>query len=536
MPRELITDRQKDPSRLGPSGPDAGPSLVREDEPSVARVFGFLGAVLIVFSGTVLFLARIGRPNPFVGTGLAAFLLALGVGGLLLHAAFDPDLQIRRIYLLFCGLGLLVGLGLYIAAPFLADAFLTLFFCGLICMGLALAFALAFLRNETDPDWVFVCQLGLGTVGTLAALIGLIGAFVNPGLLTWGVSLALLIGVPYLAFFIGAGGGVEKLNLGFWAGVGMGALGVLVVAAAVVRSAAPQWFTNTPVLAQRYFIPYGALLIAAGLVYLVAALLASSGDRFSVMVRRELGAFFFSPIAYLVLFGFVFFHGFSFAMFVTSLVRSQGPVPEPIVEGYLGQWWQIIFLIFLVPILTMRLLSEERRSGTLEVLLTAPVQEWQVVLSKFLASWLMFLIMWAPFFLYLIALRLANQGPEDKRDFDAAPLLGFALSLLVTGAGFVSIGLFFSSLTRDQITSGVLTFVVMLFLTLVFLLRRFFLQDTPEGTPNAWGVVLRHISYIDLWFESLRGQVMLRWMLFPFSLAVFFLFLSVKVLEARKWT
>ena len=90
---------------------------------------------------------------------------------------------------------------------------------------------------------------------------------------------------------------------------------------------------------------------------------------------------------------------------------------------------------FLVPALTMRLLSEEKRTGTLEVLLTAPVNEAAVVLSKFLACWLFFMLCWVPTGLYLIALRVEGGQPFDYR-----PLLSFYLAVGASGAAFIAIG------------------------------------------------------------------------------------------------
>jgi hypothetical protein len=532
MSSQLITEKQTDQPRPGAGGADLPPSLVREDDPGVARIFGFLGAVLIIFAGTVLFLARIGRPNPFVGTGLAVLLLAVGLGGLLFHAALDRDLQVRRIYLIFAALGLLLALILCIAA-FVPSMPGELFFSGLLCAGLALAFILCFLRNETDLDWRFATQAAVGVAGALAAVVGLLGGFLSPDrfLLPWGLVLGA-VGLVYGAVFVGSRGSADPL--GYRAGIALGAFGLFVLLAALTRSIFPRWFASTGLLANRFFMPYGLLLSASGLLYLIASVFLINDSRLVVMIRRELGAFFFSPIAYIVLFAFVVFHGLAFALFVSQLLRAE-TYPEPIVSLYLGQWWQIIFLIFLVPILTMRLLSEEKRTGTLEVLFTAPVNEVHVVLSKFIAALLLFLLMWAPFFLYLIALRLGNEGPENRRGFDYIPLLGFALSLLVSGSAFVSIGLFFSSLFRDQITSGVFTFILMLGLTLVFLIRQMLPAPESPDAPNAWAVVLRQLSYIDLWFESLRGRILLRDVYFQLATAVFFLFLTTKVLEARKW-
>jgi ABC-type transport system involved in multi-copper enzyme maturation permease subunit len=182
-------------------------------------------------------------------------------------------------------------------------------------------------------------------------------------------------------------------------------------------------------------------------------------------------------------------------------------------------------VIFVVPVLTMRLLSEERRTGTLEVLLTAPLDETTVVLSKFFAALIFFLVLCLPWGLFLVGLRV--QGGEP---FDYRPLLSFFIALAATGAGFLSMGLFFSSLTRNQIAAAVLTFVGMVALTLVYFLQ----TDLPLSSTAK--VFLNYTSYLELWRDSLGGTLSPRYLIFHISAAIFWLFLTVKVLEARKWS
>jgi ABC-type transport system involved in multi-copper enzyme maturation permease subunit len=176
----------------------------------------------------------------------------------------------------------------------------------------------------------------------------------------------------------------------------------------------------------------------------------------------------------------------------------------------------------------MRLLSEEQRTGTLEVLLTAPVNEWSLVLSKFFAALRFFLLVWYPWGLYLVALRV-----EGGEEFDYRPLLSFAIALTITGALFVAMGLFFSAVTRSQIAAAILTVMGMFVLFGVYLIK-FYIRGamSPE---TAWTTVLTYVSFLDLWQEALQGNVVPRMYLFHLSACVFWLFLTVKVLEARKW-
>ncbi len=233
-------------------------------------------------------------------------------------------------------------------------------------------------------------------------------------------------------------------------------------------------------------------------------------------------------MAYLLLFGFTVIGWVSFGLFFNSLWvahERQIPLIEPVVQIYFFNLLPAIAMVFIVPVLTMRLVSEEKRSGTMEMLLTAPVEEPTVILSKFLAGWLMFLSIWAPFYLFLIGMAAAGAP------FDYRPLLSYTLGLMVVGAGMVSMGLFFSTLTRNQLVSAVITFAAMLCLTAVFILGNF-VQDSN----SIWITVFKHLSFLNSWQETLQGKVTPDvGLVFYASMAVFFLFLSVKVLESRKW-
>jgi gliding motility-associated transport system permease protein len=277
------------------------------------------------------------------------------------------------------------------------------------------------------------------------------------------------------------------------------------------------------------WMPAGMLLTGWGLLYLAVSAALCSDNNVIVMTRRELVKFFYSPIAYIVLVGFTFIGWVLFWLFVsTALWRDPPgtpiPQPEPVVFGYIISWFPIICVIFVVPVLTMGLLSEEHRTGTLEVLLTAPVNEPAVVVSKFLAAFAFYMALWLPWGLFLVALRAEGGQP-----FDYYPLLGFFIALAFSGAGFLSMGLFFSSLTRNQIIASILTFAGMLALLLLFFFKQ---RLTPD---SVWHNVFTHVSFIDLWINSLEGKLGPRDLLFHLSAAAFWLFLTVKVLESRKW-
>jgi ABC-2 type transport system permease protein len=252
-----------------------------------------------------------------------------------------------------------------------------------------------------------------------------------------------------------------------------------------------------------------------------------------VLTRRELAAFFYSPIAYIVLLGLACVAWAYFYLFLVRInleTQQRIPVIEPIVRHYISDVFPIIMMIFIVPVLTMRLLSEEKRTASLEVLLTAPINETAVVISKFAAALIFLLLAWLPWCLFLVALRIENAKP-----FDFRPVLSLMLAMTFMGAGFMGMGLFFSSLTRSQIASAVLAFLGMMFLTALAVIN-YYLKSNPSPTQAHWVAVLTHISYLELWFDSVEGKLNPRYLICHLSFAVLWIFMTIKVLESRRWS
>lgn len=510
----VIQDREQKPLPEGWGPQETAPSVLREDEPTLPRTLGMIGAALVIFGGMALAFNLSGRLVR-VGSAWASLALCLGLGGLLFHAAFDRDVQFRRVYAVFAYLCLVVGVFLcFLPYPRMGAQFGP----GFLCMSLALPFFLAFHRNETEPGLRNAVELTLGAAGVVMAAVGLFGGSLRAQfLLPTGLLLSFL-GLIYLIAFVSS----RRISddLGYWGALAVGVAGLLVFLAALIRSFVPS---------QHYFMPQGVLLMGVGVLYVLVSVGMSSDRPVVVMTRRELAAFFYSPIAWFVLLSFSVIAWIQLLMFIQLLLPApmsrREPVIEPIVRDYVWSLLPILANLLLVPILTMRLLSEERRSGTLEVLLTAPVDETQVVLSKFFAALVMYLVAWLPFVLFLAAIPLGGGAPFDYR-----PLLSFFVGLLVTGAGFIGMGLFFSSLTRNQIAAAVLSFAGVMGLTAVYVVRHSFVT-----ADTGWDRFLGHVSYLDVWLANLEGKLVVRNLLFFLSMAVFWPFLTVKVLEARKW-
>lgn len=238
-------------------------------------------------------------------------------------------------------------------------------------------------------------------------------------------------------------------------------------------------------------------------------------------LNRELRAYFFSPLAYAILALFLLMNGFVFWLIVSFLNDPRAGIGAPL-EVFFGQtvfFWLV--LLFVAPVLTMRQLAEERKSGTIEVLMTAPVSETQVVAGKYLAALSFYGFLWLPTLVYVGLL-------ARKTTLDWGPVAAGYLGVLGLGALFLAVGMFASSLTRSQIVAALVTFALLLLLFSCGLLENLVNQ---EGLKQAFG-------YLDLWRhmdDFAKGIVDTRHLVYYLSATFFFLFLTVRALAAKKW-
>jgi ABC-2 type transport system permease protein len=515
---KAITEKHDDQGgRRWEPAVETAPSVVRADEPTIARTIGLIGACCAIFG----LLAWLINPER-LGYGRSISFLSFGIVGLLSHAVYDRDLQIRRIY---WALGLfLLGGGVFLCLVPWDGPVGVLFFNGYPCLILALLFLLAAQHHETDMlirHWTRMIIGGAGALG--AAITFLVGNNLKDidFLVPYGAMLGV-VSLLYLAAFVSLHGLAS--DVGYNTARGIGLLGLVGIFIGLLRTVAPESWEGLAMPA----VPWGVVYIALGLLYVVVSVGMWSDNAIVVLTRRELSSYFFSPLIYLVLIGLTVVGWFFYQYFLARVLR--GPLPEPILQYYILSIGPILMVCFLVPVLTMKLLSEERRTGALEVLLTAPVNETRVVLGKFLAAFVLFMLMWTPWWLFLVALRVG--GGEA---FDYRPLLSFLIALGFTGASFIAMGLFCSSLTQNQVASAVLTFAGMiLYLGFYFLQQQ--VAPTREGEPGSiWETVITHVDYVQLWEQALKGFLLPRYLLFHLSSAIIWLFLTVKVLEARRW-
>jgi ABC-type transport system involved in multi-copper enzyme maturation permease subunit len=501
--------------------PERAPSLEREEGPSLARALIIPGMFCLAVGVSPYLGSWLGKSRTLIGYGTGNFMLALSLLCFLYHAVRDRDVQIRRVYALLGMFGLVLGVVLGVVALVwsMSELFLP---WGFVFMAVALFFLVAVVRNETEPVWHDGLVKLLGAAGLLLSLVGFIGGNVRADfLLPYGLVLAVL-GLGYWWAFLGVQS--ESRDLRYHSGVALAALGLVVFLIALARS----------VFETRFLVPTGVLLGGMSALYVGLAAGMCSDNRLIVLTRRELAACFFSPLAYIVVFGLTVVGWWQFTQFVVRVRLADqfgSPLAEPVLRFYIIDWFPVICVLFGVPVLTMHLMSEEKRTGTLEMLLTTPVDETTVVLSKFLATWIFYLTAFAPWGLFLVGLRWIGGEPFDYR-----PLLSFFFTLAFTGANFLGMGLFFSSITRNQLAAAILTFAGMVLLTGIYFAKQLLFDFNLITPQSSWDVAITYVSYVDLWISSMSGKMAPQFLLFHLSAAIFWLFLSVKVLEARKWS
>lgn len=236
---------------------------------------------------------------------------------------------------------------------------------------------------------------------------------------------------------------------------------------------------------------------------------------------RELRAYFFSPLAYVVLFFFLVVNGFIFSTIVTYLNDPRFAAGRPLDLFFGGSIFFWLVLLFLTPVLTMRLLSEELRTGSIEVLMTAPVTEGQVVTGKYLAALVFYLFLWFPTLAYAGILAYYSE-------VDWGPIASGYLGIAGIGALFLAVGLFASAMTRSQLLAAIITFALLMFLFVFGLLEDIVNNDAARQT-------LGYVNLLNHMDDFNKGIVDTRRLVYYLSGVVFFLFLTSRALEDRKW-
>ena len=246
--------------------------------------------------------------------------------------------------------------------------------------------------------------------------------------------------------------------------------------------------------------------------------------------KKEMRLYFTSPIAwvigsiFLLVAGYFFYSIFAFFT-LASMQSAMNPamgrelnVTDSVMRPLFSNL--TVSLLLLMPMVTMRLFAEERRSGTIELLLTYPVRDGAVLLGKYLAALVLYLLMLAGTLLYpAIVVYFARVDP--------GPLLTGYLGLVLLGATFLAIGLFASSLTENQIVASLVTFGTLLIFWVI--------GWSAEYAGGTLGSVLRHLSLIEHFDSFAKGVLDTKDIVYYLNFTILALFLTLRSLEARRW-
>lgn len=227
---------------------------------------------------------------------------------------------------------------------------------------------------------------------------------------------------------------------------------------------------------------------------------------------KELRSFFNSPVAYIVIIVYLLITGY---IFTSGFFVSGRSTLRVVFE------WTELLMIVLAPLMTMRLIAEEKRQGTLELLITKPVKEYEIIVGKFLAAWGLFFFTLLPTLCYYIT--VTSIG-----DLDTGAVIGGYLGLLLLGAVFLAISLLCSAITEYQIIAAFVSFAI---LGVLWLLNKVLIF-----LPNSVAPVVEYLG-IDSHFANIaRGVIDSRDLLYYFSMLGFSLMLGTYLLQKRRWS
>jgi ABC-2 type transport system permease protein len=244
------------------------------------------------------------------------------------------------------------------------------------------------------------------------------------------------------------------------------------------------------------------------------------------VARREVWSFFISPVAYVLLLVWLLFSGITFYYLVvifSSQPMGASATASPLSLFFGGTTLFYLPLFLFAPIMTMRLLAEERSSGTLEPLLTVPVSEVSLVIGKYLAAMCFWAVLWLPTLVYVWIAGSAGQGVLDPGTLGAT-----YLGIACIGFFYMAVGLLMSAVSRNQIVAATLTFLVLAGIFLLGLGGYVFTDEEARGI----------FEYVGIWSQMeafSKGIVDTRYLVYDLSLALLGVFLSVRAVQANRW-
>jgi len=247
--------------------------------------------------------------------------------------------------------------------------------------------------------------------------------------------------------------------------------------------------------------------------------------KFFTLLGREIKSFFYSPVAYVVMCFFLFLTGFAF--YISVSILNRGPSDVTVVVAFFNTilFWIAYLLIF--PLITMRSFSEEFKLGTIESLMTAPVHDWQVVITKWLGCLIFYLILWLPTSIYFWVFEWSTKAEAAHA---AGAYFGSYFLLLLMGMFYTSVGCFASVLTKNQIIAAIVSLVMILVLLFAGLLQYVMLD--VSGTMRDMFGYFSAIEHMETFSQGIIDSRAIVWYL---SMTILMLVLTYHVFQTRKW-
>jgi ABC-2 type transport system permease protein len=246
---------------------------------------------------------------------------------------------------------------------------------------------------------------------------------------------------------------------------------------------------------------------------------------FFTLARRELAAFFLSVTGYIIIAAVTLLIGLSFVVLLTNLGTDASPMP--VTELFYGTYFFWLIVLVAGPVITMRLFALEKSSGTFETLMTTPVSDLAVVAAKFCAALIFYLIMWLPM---LGCLLVVGYFAHQPGALDPGAVGGTYLGIFLIGCLFMSLGCFASAISRNQMTAAILSFVLG-----VSLFALGFLAEQIPVTAHWQSSIVSFFGLFGQMRDFARGLVDTRSVVFFVTSTLFFLFLTLRAVESRRW-
>lgn len=247
---------------------------------------------------------------------------------------------------------------------------------------------------------------------------------------------------------------------------------------------------------------------------------------FLILARREFATYFTSLTGYVIISAVLFMLGLSFADILDRL-NHQDPIDMPVTEVFYQTYYFWYVLLLSAPLITMRSFALEKAAGTFETLMTTPVSDLQVVAAKFTSALLFFMATWIPLVGCVLVVR---HYASDQTAFGLGIVASTYFGILLVGSLYMAMGIFASALTRSQIIAAMVSFTIGM---VVFLISaRYVYGIEPSPWISHW---LGSVSMVDHMKSFVSGTVDTRYVIFYVSSTLGFLFMTLKVVESRRW-